>query len=75
MIIGLFLMAFAFIFIKMPVENGEVGRNQEAGAWAYISLLAMIFFCCAFALGLGNVVSLFDLVFGTRPNICVVSLG
>lgn len=46
--------------------------SANANAWAYISLLSMIWFCGAFALGLGNVVSRSGHVFRALPS-CVVS--
>lgn len=53
---GLFLIGFAFLFIRRPKEGEEV--VARAGAAAYLNVLCMVVFSCSYALGLGNVVRL-----------------
>ncbi|GJN90289.1 hypothetical protein Rhopal_003297-T1 [Rhodotorula paludigena] len=58
MMAGMALLAFAFIFIpSSPPSQGEdavAAMAVGASPWAFVALVAMVSFCCAYALGIGN---------------------
>lgn len=53
MTIGMFFMGLAFLFIPPLIPNDPT--PYTAGPWAYVVLISMVAYCCAYALGLGNV--------------------
>ncbi|BGP56569.1 hypothetical protein JCM8202v2_004194 [Rhodotorula sphaerocarpa] len=55
MILGMALLAFAFLFIHVSPDSGEDGLPPGATAWAFVAVFAMCAFCISYALGLGNV--------------------
>lgn len=55
MILGMALLAFAFLFIHVSPDSGEDGPPPGATAWAFVAVFAMCAFCISYALGLGNV--------------------
>ncbi|GAA5915886.1 hypothetical protein JCM6882_001750 [Rhodosporidiobolus microsporus] len=62
MVVGMSILAGSFALIPStpaaPVPAGELlARAAPAGAspWAFVALAEMVFFCCSYALGLGNV--------------------
>ncbi|GAA6040499.1 hypothetical protein JCM8097_005435 [Rhodosporidiobolus ruineniae] len=60
MVVGMSLLAVSFVFMPGGEAQSQVGEvvvraaGQGPNAWAFVSLLGIVIFCCSFALGLGN---------------------